>query len=252
MHERIAALIATVVLVTCSYGHCVTIKIEADMEDRYALQNAIAAAAQGDTISLAPGWYPGGWTVDKAIVLIGSGIVSTTVATMMGGPVFTITADGVVIKSMTMVGVVTDTHLKWGLLGPDLLIENASPRIERTYIANGGYAVLVRGESNPVFRFNILGGAQATTLRLENVSNDIDARWNMWGGGWQWWPEFDTSSGVFASTSEEIEKRVWDRNDEIDLGRVMFEPWVTSVDPILTGVRSVSWGMIKQTTAHRD
>ena len=212
--------------------HGATIYISEEM----VLHDAILRATSGDTLILAPGWYYGDLVLNKPVVLIGSGIDSTTVANIHGGPVFTVTADAV-ITGMSIVGVTSDTHLKWGLLGPDILIENASPRIEGNNINFGGYAVLVRGQSTPIFRRNILGGAQPIIFRLEDVPNDVDARWNIWGNGWVGW----------IDTYEEIGDATWDQTDESGLGRVIFNPWlrITEANRITTLVRGASWGAIK-------
>lgn len=43
------------------------------------IQQALAAAANGDTISVAPGTYPGGFTIGKNVTVVGSGAGQTTV-----------------------------------------------------------------------------------------------------------------------------------------------------------------------------
>ena len=43
------------------------------------IQQALAAAANGDTISVAPGTYPGGFTIGKNVTMVGSGAGRTTV-----------------------------------------------------------------------------------------------------------------------------------------------------------------------------
>lgn len=43
------------------------------------IQKALAAAASSDTISVAPGTYPGGFTIGKNVTVVGSGAAQTTV-----------------------------------------------------------------------------------------------------------------------------------------------------------------------------
>jgi hypothetical protein len=43
------------------------------------IQQALAAAASGDTISVAPGTYPGGFTIGKNVTVVGSGAGQTSV-----------------------------------------------------------------------------------------------------------------------------------------------------------------------------
>lgn len=53
-----------------------------------SVQAALAAAGDGDTITVAPGTYAGPITIDKSITLLGSGAASTIIRG--GGPVITI------------------------------------------------------------------------------------------------------------------------------------------------------------------
>jgi hypothetical protein len=72
---------------------------------------AVAAANSGDTISIAPGTYAGGFTVDVSVNLVGSGAGRTIISG--GGPVITIGAFGasseptVSIDGVTITGGVT-------------------------------------------------------------------------------------------------------------------------------------------------
>jgi hypothetical protein len=52
------------------------------------LQAAVDAAKDGDTITVAPGTYPGGVTVDVSVAIVGAGAAATTIKG--GGPVLTL------------------------------------------------------------------------------------------------------------------------------------------------------------------
>src|SRR5215470_11489739 len=72
------------------------------------LAAAIAAANDGDTITLAAGTYAGGVSIDKSIRLVGAGAQQTIIHG--GGPVLTIGEDGasseptVTIQDVTVTG----------------------------------------------------------------------------------------------------------------------------------------------------
>src|SRR5262245_7817635 len=56
------------------------------------IQAAVDAAHDGDTITVAPGTYAGGISIDKSIRLTGAAAAATTIRG--GGPVITIGSDG--------------------------------------------------------------------------------------------------------------------------------------------------------------
>jgi len=61
------------------------------------IQQALAAAANGDTISVAPGTYPGGFTIGKNVTVVGSGAGQTTVRGTGGVGVGITVASGVTV-----------------------------------------------------------------------------------------------------------------------------------------------------------
>jgi hypothetical protein len=87
-----------------------------------AIQPAVNAAHDGDTVLIAPGTYAGGITVDADVAIIGAGAGSTVIKG--GGPVLTIAAGGaelprtVSIAGVTITGgvVTSTTDTRLGLL----------------------------------------------------------------------------------------------------------------------------------------
>src|SRR4051812_11379170 len=77
------------------------------------IQDAVDAAADGDTIRVAPGTFAGGVTVDVSVRLLGAGADRTVVRG--GGPVFTIGSFGdsspptVAIRRMKITGGATQS-----------------------------------------------------------------------------------------------------------------------------------------------
>jgi hypothetical protein len=82
------------------------------------LQAAVDAASDGDTITVAPGTYAGGVTIDVSVALEGAGAASTIVSG--GGPVLTIGEFGaaseptVSISGLTITGGVSTTSRECG------------------------------------------------------------------------------------------------------------------------------------------
>jgi hypothetical protein len=72
---------------------------------------AVAAASRGDTVSIGPGKYVGGFTIDQSVSLVGAGANETTISG--GGPVITVgkfgakTEPTVALRDLTITGGVT-------------------------------------------------------------------------------------------------------------------------------------------------
>ena len=72
---------------------------------------AVAAASRGDTVSIGPGKYVGGFTIDQSVSLVGAGAHETTISG--GGPVITVgkfgakTEPTVALRDLTITGGVT-------------------------------------------------------------------------------------------------------------------------------------------------
>jgi len=69
---------------------------------------AVAAASRGDTVSIGPGKYVGGFTIDQSVSLVGAGANETTISG--GGPVITVgkfgakTEPTVALRDLTITG----------------------------------------------------------------------------------------------------------------------------------------------------
>jgi hypothetical protein len=120
------------------------------------IQAAIAAAADGDAIHVAPGTYSGPITIDKSVRLVGSGAAATIIRG--GGPVVTvrITADAstenVAIDGVTITGGVTH-------------VNQVDPAHSGAAAAGGGVSVLPRPG----------GGTGATVSITDSVISDNSA-----------------------------------------------------------------------------
>ena len=83
---------------------------------------AVAAASDGDTVTVAPGMYLGGFTIDQNLSLNGAGARRTIIRG--GGPVLTIgsatTSPSVTITGLTVTGGVTTTDPQAPRCGPDV------------------------------------------------------------------------------------------------------------------------------------
>jgi hypothetical protein len=77
--------------------------------------DAVAAAGDGDTVTVGPGVYAGGFAVDKSITLRGAGPALTTIRG--GGPVVTLGADGaaaeptITLRGLTITGGLTRSSM---------------------------------------------------------------------------------------------------------------------------------------------
>src|SRR5215467_6785369 len=76
------------------------------------IQQALAAAASGDTISVAPGTYPGGFTIGKNVTVVGSGEGQTSVmgAGKRGYVVTVATGVRTAIEALTVDGGAFGSH----------------------------------------------------------------------------------------------------------------------------------------------
>jgi hypothetical protein len=89
-------------------GHSSTILCVAARTGCYsALQHAFDAARDGDTITIAPGTYAGGATVDVSVTIVGAGATSTTIKG--GGPVLTLGKEFAAVEPTISISGITIT-----------------------------------------------------------------------------------------------------------------------------------------------
>jgi hypothetical protein len=109
----------------------------------HTIRAALAAAHDGDTISIAKGSFAGGVTIDKSVKLIGAGAGATAITG--GGPVVVIGTRGaqrqptVRIQGLTITGGRTRTD-PTGTCGPD--IPECGPNYARATALAGGIEIL--------------------------------------------------------------------------------------------------------------
>jgi nitrous oxidase accessory protein NosD len=115
---------------------------------------ALAAAKNGDTISIGAGTYNGGLTIDKSVRLVGAGSGRTTISG--GGPVLTIGTFGASSEPTVTIGGVTITggvtHSSWNTsLGDGVIALGGGIEIPPNADFSGGATVAI---SNSVITGN--------------------------------------------------------------------------------------------------
>ncbi len=109
--------------------------------DYTSIVDAIAAANDGDKISVAPGEYSGGVVVTKAIEIIGPDDAKKVVWSASGSHVINWQAKGGKIANMTL-------HQTGGCetVCSAVFIDNASPQVENNFVtSDAGSAIVVTG-----------------------------------------------------------------------------------------------------------
>jgi hypothetical protein len=132
------------------------------------IQAAIDAAHDGDTISIDPGRYAGGVTVDVSVAIVGSGAGSTTIKG--GGPVVTIGVAGASTEPTVSVMGVTITG--------GVTTSSPAPGGPITYAASGGGVSIPGSAGEPCGGVNCpfaqgLGGGIADVGRLTLINTIV-------------------------------------------------------------------------------
>jgi hypothetical protein len=140
---------------------------------------AVAAAHDGDTISVGAGTYPGGITIDKSVSLVGEG--ATVIAG--GGPVITISNGNVSLSHLTITGgLTTSTPAADNAQGGGVAIVSPSA------VVTISDSVVSGNRAAPLSPNFALGGGidDAGTLTLANTrvsDNSIDGAATVRAGG---------------------------------------------------------------------
>jgi hypothetical protein len=169
---------------------------------------AVAAANNGDTISIAPGTYAGGFTIDVSVTLVGAGPGRTTISG--GGPVITIgqilaaSEPTVSIDGVTITGGVTRTS-------PESVPCTGK---EGVWAAGGGIEVPPSTDPGGACDRNDFGGGATVTITNSVITGNevapsdtvsgflrIPAAWAFGGG-------IDTSGSVTLANTTVSDNRV--------------------------------------------
>ncbi len=127
-----------------------------------ALRNAVAGAAPGDVLILAPGRHDGPVTLDEPITLDGQ-----DKAEIVGngtGSVVTVTGEGITVRGLTITGS-GDSHLTIDS-GVQLTKTARSALVEGNRILGNLYGVDIHGANKSIVRGNVIEG------RLDRRLND--------------------------------------------------------------------------------
>jgi hypothetical protein len=139
------------------------------------LAAAVAAAHDGDTVTVRAGTVAGGVTIDKSITLVGAGMHASVIRG--GGPVLTIGSLSatkiltVSIRDLTVTGGYSRTD-RTGECGPD--IPTCGPGYQKATALGGGIEVLPRADGSPgakvaISNTAVTGNRAAPTTTVPSV-----------------------------------------------------------------------------------
>jgi hypothetical protein len=139
------------------------------------LAAAVAAAHDGDTVTVRAGTVAGGVTIDKSITLVGAGMHASAIRG--GGPVLTIGTSSVTknltvsIRDLTVTGGYTRTD-RTGQCGPDVPV--CGPGYQKATALGGGIEVLPRpgglpGAKVAISNTAVTGNRAAPTTTVPSV-----------------------------------------------------------------------------------
>jgi hypothetical protein len=139
------------------------------------LAAAVAAAHDGDTVTVRAGTVAGGVTIDKSITLAGAGMHASVIRG--GGPVLTIGSSSatktltVSIRGLTVTGGYSRTD-RTGECGPD--VPTCGPGYQKASALGGGIEVLPRADGSPgakvaISNTAVTGNRAAPTTTVPSV-----------------------------------------------------------------------------------
>ena len=140
------------------------------------LIQAVAAAAPGDVLHLAPGDHKGPIVIDKPLTLEGDGFDSTSVTGNGQGSVITILAPDVTVRGLRITG---STKTSDGTEGGIYVEQGADdPVIERNWLDGNLFGISLHGPKRAIVRDNRI--TNRNDVWLNNRGNGIHA-WNNFG-----------------------------------------------------------------------
>jgi parallel beta-helix repeat protein len=141
---------------------------------------------------------------------------------------------------------IVDNHVSGGFTKTAISI-SGSPTIMRNKISNaygyGGHpgygqsGIIISGEGNPIIKQNTItrsangihiSGSPNPTILYNNIESITS--FNLYMGSRT--VNIDASNNWWGTTdTEEIERKIWDSDDDFNLGRVNYTPFLTKPDP---------------------
>jgi nitrous oxidase accessory protein NosD len=214
-----------------------------------SIQNAIDAAAAGDTVAVAEGTYQQDLNIDKSVTLksVGGYEVTTIVGSVsielhaetafLGGNKtgFTIDADGgdfairlsidngseVTINQNIVTGAIDGITTRSGLLNDSTLTIGDNKIYKNDY---GIYLETVTGSSTVLINRNSLTQNDDYGLYVKNSTVTADATYNWWGD----------VSGPGGGEADPVTARIANGTGVAVSGHVRFDPWLTAYQCTLT------------------
>ena len=219
------------------------------MDPTGSIQDAIDAAAPGDTIIVAEGEYEEDLNIDKSLTLQSAAGYEVTAITgsvsieldaeivFLGGEDagFTVDADGgdfaiwlsinngseVTISHNILTGAIEGITTRSGLL------DNSTVTIEDNQIHQNDYGIYlesVAGDSTVLINSNRLAGNDDYGLYVEDSAITVDATDNWWGH----------ASGPSGGVADPVTGRIADGTGDAVSENVRFDPWLLTYQYALT------------------
>jgi len=185
----------------------------------------------GNFITSNTVWYGGGaFYIGNCSPTIAHNVIKNNVAQSYGG---TFNSGGIKCSSASPIirGNIIVNNTNWGTAGAGGIACEASsaPRIENNVICQNSWGVVV-SNSSPSLKCNNIRDNDTLNVYIADQNWDIEADSN-------WWSTFSTDS---------IDAYIWDILDDITLGRVQYQPFLSSP---LVGQPDLVYSVVLKTDA---
>ncbi|MEM7224325.1 MAG: nitrous oxide reductase family maturation protein NosD [Pseudomonadota bacterium] len=161
-----------------------------------ALARAVAAAAPGDTLRLAPGDHVGGIVIDKALSLVGQ--PGARIVGSGEGRVLTFDAPGILLRGLTVTG--SGLKLETEDSGVFATKRATGARIESNRLEDNLIGVYLKGARDAIVKDNVILGRR--DLRMNERGNGVQI-WNAPGAVVDGNDIRYGRDGIFVTTSKQ-------------------------------------------------